>query len=182
MARYLYMGKVMSFYHFSNMGGPMISFRTPFHLRYPVMQALSLRYRHLLHLYQQCSSSLVVVDRLCMTATMDNRCATRVGTGCAMGGALGASIGLYRSYACSSDLVPSCHYLACTYAGAAYGTFEAFRYKVLLSLRIAARSFEQIHQVDADFAGARHIQNSIHWANDIEQCSCKCTFSPVCSL
>ena len=29
----------------------------------------------------------------CMTAAMDNRCLNRVGTGCAMGGALGASIG-----------------------------------------------------------------------------------------
>ena len=62
---------------------------------------------------------------------MDNRCAARVGTGCAMGGALGASIGI-------SDLAPDLTLTrsvngvtaSCAFAGAAYGTFEAFRYKV----------------------------------------------------
>ena len=47
----------------------------------------------------------------CMTATMDNRCATRVGTGCAMGGALGASIGLYMYTHVAKSFAPLYHYV-----------------------------------------------------------------------
>lgn len=102
---------------------------------------------HLLDLVMQFDSSLLVLCAAslrtsvisstwwpchnCMTAAMDNRCMTRVGTGCAMGGALGASIGLCGATLCiSRSILYNARNTACMHAGAAYGTFEAFRYKV----------------------------------------------------
>lgn len=83
---------------------------------------------------------------LFMTTAMDSRCVNRVGTGCAMGGALGASIGntddkwsIHPStlaYDPRSNAMCLPHppegfcMLVDVFVGAAYGTFEAFRYKV----------------------------------------------------
>ncbi len=85
------------------------------------------------------------VDSCCLdqcqdSRTMDNRCVNRVATGASVGAALGASIGtcstaviaprwqLSRCYDTMAQVIDGAKRPVC--AGALYGTYEAFRYKV----------------------------------------------------